>query len=98
LNGGDLRNVDAQLTVGTTSQTIEVNGAADVVAPVDSGEKTDLITQKELQNFVAVGSNAAEFIKIMPVLASRTERPTRPTIPVKPSASTPMAAPAARAR
>jgi hypothetical protein len=66
LNGGDKRNVDAQLTVGTTSQTVEVTGAADAVAPVDSGEKTDLITQKELQNFIAVGSNAAEFIKIMP--------------------------------
>src|SRR5277367_5987763 len=66
LNGGDKRNVDAQLTVGTTSQTIEVTGGADVVAPVDSGEKSDIITQKELQNFVSVGSNAAEFIKIMP--------------------------------
>src|SRR5580704_3324572 len=66
LNGGDKRNVDAQLTVGTTSQTVEVTGAVDVVAPVDSGEKSDIITQKELQNFVAVGSNAAEFIKIMP--------------------------------
>ncbi len=66
LNGGDKRNVDAQLTVGTTSQTVEVTGAVDVVAPVDSGEKSDIITQKELQNFVSVGSNAAEFIKIMP--------------------------------
>ena len=36
------------------------------MAPVDSGEKSDLITTKELQNFVSVGSNAAEFIKIMP--------------------------------
>jgi len=26
LNGGDKRNVDAQLTVGTTSQTVEVTG------------------------------------------------------------------------
>jgi hypothetical protein len=66
LNGGDKRNVDAQLTVGTTSQTVEVTGAIDVVTPVDSGEKSSIITQKELQNFVSVGSNAAEFIKIMP--------------------------------
>jgi hypothetical protein len=66
LNGGDKRNVDAQLTVGTTSQTVEVTGEVDVVAPVDSGEKSNIITQKELQNFVSVGSNAAEFIKIMP--------------------------------
>ena len=66
LNGGDKRNVDAQLTVGTTSQAVEVTGSTDAVAPVDSGEKSDLITTKELQNFVSVGSNAAEFIKIMP--------------------------------
>jgi hypothetical protein len=66
LNGGDKRNVDAQLTVGTTTQTVEVAGSTDALAPVDSGEKSDLITAKELQNFVSVGSNAAEFIKIMP--------------------------------
>jgi hypothetical protein len=66
LNGGDKRNVDAQLTLGTTTQTVEITGAADAIAPVDSGEKTNLVTTKELQNFVAVGSNAAEFIKIMP--------------------------------
>lgn len=67
LNGGDKRNLDAQLTVGTTNQTVEVTGATpEAVAPVDSGEKSSLVTAKELQNFVAVGSNAAEFIKIMP--------------------------------
>ncbi|MDR3699508.1 MAG: TonB-dependent receptor [Candidatus Sulfopaludibacter sp.] len=66
LNGGDKRNVDAQLTVGATTQTVEITGGADTVAPVDSGEKTDIITGKELQNYVSVGSNAAEFIKIMP--------------------------------
>jgi len=66
LNGGDKRNVDAQLTVGTTSQTVEVTGAVDTLAPVDSAEKTNIITAKELQNFIQVGSNAAEFIKIMP--------------------------------
>ena len=34
--------------------------------PVDSGEKSSTLTTKELENFVIVGSNAAEFIKIMP--------------------------------
>ncbi len=66
LNGGDKRNIDAQLTVGSTAQTVEITGAGDAVATVDSAEKSNLITSKELQNFVAVGSNAAEFIKIMP--------------------------------
>jgi hypothetical protein len=66
LSGGEKRNIDAKLTVGTTSEAVEVTGEVDKVAPVDSAEKTNLITSKELQNFVQVGSNAAEFIKIMP--------------------------------
>ena len=48
------------------NQTVEVSGAADAVAPVDSGEKSSTLTSKELQNYVQVGSNAAEYIKIMP--------------------------------
>ena len=66
LNGGDKRNLDAQLTVATTTQAVEVTGSINTVMTVDSGEKSALLTTKELQNFVSVGSNAAEFIKIMP--------------------------------
>ncbi len=66
LAGGEKRNVDATLTVGTTTDAVEVSGEVDKIAPVDSAEKTNLITSKELQNFIQVGSNAAEFIKIMP--------------------------------
>jgi hypothetical protein len=66
LGGAEKRNINATLQVGETSQTVEVSGAADVVAPVDSGEKSSTLTTKELQNFVQVGSNAAEYIKIMP--------------------------------
>jgi len=66
LGGGEKRNVDVTLQVGTTSQAVEVTGAVDLIAPVDSGEKSATLTSKELQNYVSVGSNAAEFIKIMP--------------------------------
>jgi Carboxypeptidase regulatory-like domain len=66
LGGGEKRNVNASLQVGNTNQTVEVVGAADIVAPVDSGVKADILTTKELQNYVQVGSNAAEYIKIMP--------------------------------
>ncbi|MGH9666636.1 MAG: carboxypeptidase-like regulatory domain-containing protein, partial [Bryobacteraceae bacterium] len=66
LGGGEKRNVNVSLAVGTTNQTVEVSGAADIVAPVDSGEKSSTLTTKELQNYVQVGSNAAEYIKIMP--------------------------------
>jgi hypothetical protein len=67
--GGEKRNVNVELKVGSTAQTIEVTGVASSVVPVDSGEKSQTLTTKELTNFVLVGSNAAEFIKIMPGFA-----------------------------
>ena len=54
------------LQVGSASDKVEVVGIADSIVPVDSGEKSETLTTKELQNYVQVGSNAAEFIKIMP--------------------------------
>jgi hypothetical protein len=66
LGGGEKRNVNVTLNVGSTDQTVEVAGVADSLVPVDSGEKSSTLTTKELQNFVEVGSNAAEFLKIMP--------------------------------
>src|ERR1035438_806762 len=66
LGGGEKRNVDVSLKVGTTSESVEITGTVDQLAPVDSGEKSSLLTTKELQNYVQTGSNAAEFIKIMP--------------------------------
>src|ERR1019366_4207041 len=66
LGGGEKRNVDLSLKVGTTSETVEIQGTVDQLAPVDSGEKSSTLTTKELQNYVQTGSNAAEYIKIMP--------------------------------
>ncbi len=66
LGGGEKRNINVTLKVGATTETVEVSSAADAVVPVDSGEKSSTLTTKELQNYVSVGSNAAEFIKIMP--------------------------------
>jgi Carboxypeptidase regulatory-like domain len=66
LGGGEKRNVNATLQVGNTTQTVEVSGSADIVAPVDSGEKSNILTTKQLENYVQVGSNAAEYLKIMP--------------------------------
>ncbi len=45
---------------------MEVTGDIDLVAPVDSGEKADRLTSKELDNFIQLGTNAAEYIKILP--------------------------------
>jgi len=66
LNGGEKRNMNLILKVGETTETVEVTAGAEELATVDSGEKSATLTTKELQNFVSVGSNAAEIIKIMP--------------------------------
>src|SRR5262249_45206243 len=51
------------------SQKIEVTSAMDIVTPVDSGEKADVLQTKQLQDFSVVGRSAAEFIKILPGMA-----------------------------
>ena len=66
LGGGDKLNYNVTLKVGNTSNVVEVSGSVDVVVPVDSGENSNRLTTKELDNFIQLGSNAAEFIKIMP--------------------------------
>jgi hypothetical protein len=66
LGGGEKRNVNVNLKVGSATETVMVTGTADLLAPVDSGEKSSTLTTKQLENFVQVGSNAAEFIKMMP--------------------------------
>jgi hypothetical protein len=66
LGGGDKLNVNVGLKIGDTANTVVVTGDVDLVIPVDSGENSSRLTTKELENFIQIGSNAAEFIKIMP--------------------------------
>ena len=67
LGGGEQRNVNVALAVGGSTETVEVTGMQDfTVVPVDNGEKSYTLSTKELENFTQVGSNAAEYIKIVP--------------------------------
>jgi hypothetical protein len=66
LGGGERRNLNVTLKVGSTSETVEVNAEMSSIATLDSGEKSFALTTKELENFAQVGSNAAEYIKIVP--------------------------------
>jgi hypothetical protein len=69
LQGAERRNIDVNMVVGTTEQTVSVSAVTDVIVPVDSGEKSATLTTKQLQDFSVVGRSAAEFIKIMPGFA-----------------------------
>ncbi len=66
LGASERRNIDVAMQVGSASEKVEVVAATDVIAPVDSGEKAATLTAHQMDNFIIVGSNAAEFIKIMP--------------------------------
>jgi hypothetical protein len=69
LDAGDKRNLsNIALVVGNVATTVEVSGVGDLT-PIDSGEKSQVITEKLLQNVAVLGSNAAEFIKILPGMA-----------------------------
>ncbi len=72
--------------------------AADIIAPVDSGEKSAVLTTKQLENYVQVGSNAAEYLKIMPGFGIQNGGRTSPITPARPSASMGTAMAEARAR
>jgi hypothetical protein len=69
LLGGQKRNVNVTLKIGSTTQTVEVSGVATSIVPVDSGEKSEALTSQQLQTLVQIGSNAAEYLKIMPAFA-----------------------------
>lgn len=70
LNAGDSRAVTGvKLAPGGKSENIVVEAADMPITPIDSGEKSTLITEKIMQNVAIVGQNAAEFIKIMPGMA-----------------------------
>jgi hypothetical protein len=66
IRGGDKLNVNIEMKLGSTTNVVEVTGSIDVAVPVDSGENSSRLTVKELENFVQLSANAAEFIKIMP--------------------------------
>jgi Carboxypeptidase regulatory-like domain len=66
LEGGAKINVNIALSVGTADQTVSVDAQNTALAVTDSGERSFNLGTKELENFTQVGSNAAEYIKIVP--------------------------------
>jgi len=42
--GGEKRNLNIELKVGSAAQTVEVTGAVSNIVPVDSGEKSETLT------------------------------------------------------
>jgi hypothetical protein len=69
-DAGDSRTLpNIALKVGASTDTVTVTGEAEQLTPVDSGEKSIVISSKVMNDIAIQGQNAAEFIKILPGFA-----------------------------
>ena len=67
---GDVRDIrDIALQIGASSDIIEVTGVADEIAPVDSGERSAVLTAKQIANLSLEGRDATELIRTLPGFA-----------------------------
>ncbi|RPI21674.1 MAG: carboxypeptidase regulatory-like domain-containing protein [Acidobacteria bacterium] len=64
--GDRLALTDLVLTVQDISEEMTVSANRAVAMVVDSGEKSVVITDKQVQNFAIVGRSAVELLKILP--------------------------------
>ncbi|MBB5319424.1 carboxypeptidase-like regulatory domain-containing protein [Tunturibacter empetritectus] len=64
---GDVRNLNnLSLTVGGTTDTITVESAANEIAPQDSGERSALLSTKDIDRLPIESRNLSELLKILP--------------------------------
>jgi hypothetical protein len=70
LNSADQRNVNVAMKVGSLSETVEVSAGADQLETITSGAKDQVLDAQALQKIAVVGRSAAEYLKIMPGMAS----------------------------
>jgi hypothetical protein len=76
IDPGDVRTVSGiQLQVGKTTEMISVDAVAGEVAPEDSGERSSVITSKEIEQLALQGRNISELLKILPGVAAAGGNP-----------------------
>lgn len=66
LHAGDQKTIPAfALVIGSETTTITVTASSQMV-PTDSGQRTDVIDSKQLQNLALVGRDTTELLKVLP--------------------------------
>jgi hypothetical protein len=71
--GDQLSKTDIKMKVGTASTAVTVEGQVDSnLAALDTGERSDIITSKDLNNLTIVGRDAGELVKMLPGFAMST--------------------------
>ena len=79
ISAGDRRSVsDIALSTTAVTGTVDISATADQVAPVDNGEKSVTLTNKQIQNLSLVGRSAAELIKALPGFTPITNLDNKP--------------------
>src|SRR5262245_9960865 len=79
VSAGDRRSVaDIALSTTAVSGTVDISATADQLAPVDNGEKSMTLSNKQIQNLSLVGRSAAELIKALPGFTPITNLDNKP--------------------
>ncbi len=76
--GSKINISDVVLAPGAQTETVTVTADAGLIAPLDSGEKSAVISAKEIENTTILGRSAAELIKILPGMVAVTGLDNRP--------------------
>ncbi len=71
--GDQLSYTDIKMKVGTTAAAVTVEAQVDSnLAALDTGERSDIITAKDLNTLTIVGRDAGELVKMLPGYAMST--------------------------
>jgi hypothetical protein len=71
--GDQLGKTDINLKVGAANASVTVEAAIDTVsATLDTGERSDIITAKDLDTLTVVGRDATELVRMLPGYAMST--------------------------
>ncbi|WP_158822693.1 TonB-dependent receptor [Granulicella sp. S156] len=67
MNPGDLREVSGvALVVGASNETVEVEAGAMNLLPTDSGERSAILSSKDIERLSLEGRNISELLKVLP--------------------------------
>ncbi len=72
LHGSDVRSISISLSLGESTQSIEVSATAGQMDITDSGAKVETITSEDLEKQPLIGRNATEILRIIPGAAQIT--------------------------
>src|SRR5215475_9238716 len=65
ISPGDNRGLDFTLEVGATSETVVVSGTLEEIK-TETGERTNTITAKQIENLSLISRNSLELLRILP--------------------------------